>query len=115
MDVYKVTPASYSAPVARDREAFLSRVGVGAFTAGPMHAHWPEPVMKPTESAMLASDFFYFGLGGLAFPARTLEVFQDLFERVGEILPFTMSGTTFFVLNVLRRVEGLNRSQRAAR
>jgi hypothetical protein len=115
MDVYKVSPASYAAPEARNQEEFVRSVGLAAFTGRPMRAQWPEPALELTDPTMLASDFFYFGLGGLAFPPRTHEVFKDLFEKVGEVLPFTLSGAPFFALNVLRCVSGLDAARSEVR
>lgn len=92
MDVYKVTPASYSAPQAGHPEQFVSAVGLGAFSGTPMLARWSKLELEAADPALLADDFFYFGLGGLAFPLRTLEVFKSLFESIGELLPFAMSG-----------------------
>jgi len=115
MKVYKIVPASYAALRPRNPQAFERAVGLNAFIGRPMLARWELFDFDPEEPQQLETDFFYFGLGGLAFPQRTLDVFKSLFERVGEVLPFTISGDRFHALNVLRRVDCLDISRSEVR
>jgi len=108
MEVYKVIPASYSALLPRNPEEYQNVLGTGAFTGRPMVAHWRPLELEFTDPQQLSTDFFYFGLGAIAFPQRTLDVFASTFERAGELLPFTIGGTTYHALNVLRRVNCLD-------
>ena len=108
MEVYKVTPANYSALLPRNPEEYQSVLGTGAFTGRPMLARWRHLELEFTDPQQLSTDFFYFGLGAIAFQQRTLDLFASTFERAGELLPFAVGGATYHALNVLKRIDCLD-------
>jgi len=110
MDVYRIeSDLDYQGLIPRDLDRYGTIVGSRGFSQQPLSSRWERLDFFVSEPRLPKGDFFYFTVGAFAFSAHIDAVVREMFDAVGELLPITCEGEPYELVNILRRIDPIDR------
>jgi hypothetical protein len=110
MNVYRIeSDLDYQALIARDLDRYGTIVGSRGFSQQPLSPRWETLDCFVSEPRLPRGDFLYFTVGTFAFSARIDSLLRKMFGAVAELLPITCEGEPYELVNILRRIEPIDR------
>lgn len=111
MHVYKMkSDLNYQALIPRDLERYSTIIGSRGFSEQEsLLSRWETLDCFIGDPRLPRGDFLYFTVGTFAFSERIDASLRKLFSSVGELLPLTCDGERYELINILRRIEPVDR------